>query len=139
MKSYLNKNGLNGSFTVEMSFIMPVILMVIMGCIMIVFYFHDKIIIAGAAYETAVVGGTKARNREGVSEDELQRMFKERVGDKCILFPGAKASISVTDEEIRVEASASRRGMKVSVPRKAKVTQPEKYIRENRKWKERLQ
>ena len=45
---------LKGSFTVEMAFLMPMILFLIMGCIRISFYYHDKNIIAGAAYETAV-------------------------------------------------------------------------------------
>ena len=45
---------LKGSFTVEMAFLIPMILFLIMGCIRISFYYHDKNIIAGAAYETAV-------------------------------------------------------------------------------------
>ncbi|MBP3469913.1 MAG: pilus assembly protein, partial [Lachnospiraceae bacterium] len=49
-----------------MSFLMPMILFLILSCILAVFYYHDKNIISGAAYETAVVGSTKAREREGV-------------------------------------------------------------------------
>ena len=52
---------LKGSFTVEMAFLIPMILFLIMGCIRISFYYHDKNIIAGAAYETAVTGSTKVR------------------------------------------------------------------------------
>ena len=40
-----------GSMTVEMSFLMPMILFLIMGCILAVFYYHDKNILSGAAYE----------------------------------------------------------------------------------------
>ena len=62
------KNKLcNGSITVEMSFLMPMILFLILSCILAVFYYHDKNIISGVAYETAVVGSTKAREREGVT------------------------------------------------------------------------
>ena len=52
--------------TVEMSFLMPMILFLIMGCILAVFYYHDKNILGAAAYETAVVGRTKARENDGV-------------------------------------------------------------------------
>ena len=54
---------LKGSFTVEMAFLIPMILFLIMGCIRISFYYHDKNIIAGAAYETAVTGSTKVRDK----------------------------------------------------------------------------
>ena len=66
MKDY----KVQASMTVEMSFLMPMILFLIMGCILAVFYYHDKNILSGAAYETAVVGSTKAREKEGIKEGE---------------------------------------------------------------------
>ena len=56
---------LAGSLTVEMSLLMPLILLLLMSSILAVFYFHDKNILAGAAYETAAVAGTRAREEEG--------------------------------------------------------------------------
>lgn len=47
------------------------------GCIRISFYYHDKNIIAGAAYETAVTGSTKVREKDGISESELKRYSKK--------------------------------------------------------------
>ena len=55
---------LKGSMTVEMSFLMPMIMFLIMGCILTVFYYHDKNVLSGAAYETAVAGSTRMRERE---------------------------------------------------------------------------
>ena len=115
---------LKGSFTVEMAFLMPMILFLIMGCIRISFYYHDKNIIAGAAYETAVTGSTKVREKDGISESELNALFKERVGRKCILF-----------SRIRVQAAARRKKMAISVESRAAVTEPEKYIRDIRRIK----
>lgn len=126
---------LNGSFTVEMSLLMPMILFLIMGCMLAGFYYHDKNIIAGAAYETAVVGSTKAREKDGVSESELNTLFKERVGRKCILFPGARVTSLVGEEEIRISATAKKRRMSLSVECSAAVTDPEKYIRDIRRIK----
>ena len=120
------KHALNGSFTVEMSLLMPMILFLVMGCVLACFYYHDKNIIAGAAYETAVVGSTKA---------ELKALFQERVGKKCILFPGAMAVCSVSKEEIRVSAVAKRRKMSLAVESRASVTEPERYIRDIRRIK----
>lgn len=134
-KTYDRKVYLKGSFTVEMSFLMPMILFLIMGCILAAFYYHDKNVIASAAYETAVVGSTKAREKDGVSESELKRLFSERVGRKCILFSGAKASCTVTDEKIQIEATARKKRMSLSVKSEAAITKPEKHIRDMRRIK----
>lgn len=123
-------SGVRGSMTVEMSFLMPMILFLIMGCILAVFYYHDKNILSGAAYETAVTGSTKVREKDGVKEGELEQLFQQRVGRKCILFPGAQAEIVIGREEIEVTATSSRKGMKISVSKRAAVTDPEKYIRD---------
>ena len=132
---WMRVGNVRGSMTVEMSFLMPMILFLIMGCILAVFYYHDQNILSGAAYETAVVGSTKAREKDGVEEGELEQLFRQRVGKKCILFPGAQAAISVGKDEIEVTAAASRRGMKVSVSKKAAVTDPESYVRDLRRLK----
>lgn len=124
-----------GSMTVEASFLMPMIMFLIMGCILAVFYYHDKNILSGAAYETAVVGGTKARETGGVTEGELEQLFRERVKGKCIMFSNVRAAVSVGKDEIEVTAAADRRSMKVSVTKRAAVTEPEKYIRNMRRLK----
>ena len=126
---------LAGSFTVEMSFLMPLILFLIMGCVLASFYYHDKNIIAAAAYETAVVGSTRAREKDGTSEKELNQLFAERVGNKCILFSGVRASCTVTDEKIQIHATARKRKMMLSVKSEAVITNPEKYIRDMRRIK----
>lgn len=127
--------SLNGSFTVEMSILMPFILFLIMGCMLASFYYHDKNIIAGAAYETAVVGSTKAREKEGISESELNELLKERIGRKCILFSRVRSVCSVNEEEIRISATARKKRMTLSVESSAAITDPEKYIRDIRRIK----
>ena len=124
-----------GSMTVETSFLMPTILFLIMGCILAVFYYHDKNRLSGAAYETAVVGSAKAREKDGVTEEELEQLFRERVKGKCILFSNVHAEVSVGKDEIEVTAAAARRSMEISVSKRAAVTNPEKYIRDMRRLK----
>lgn len=65
----MNDYKVQGSMTVEMSFLMPIILFLIMGCILSVFYYHDKIILSGAAYETAVVGVQRRGRRRGSKKE----------------------------------------------------------------------
>ena len=63
-------------YTVEMSFLMPIIMLLIMSSIYAFFYYHDKNIIAGAAYETAVVGSNKAREKPDSQTIEAGQMWR---------------------------------------------------------------
>ena len=101
---------------------------------MFIFYFHDKNILSGAAYETATTGSIKAREKDGVEPGELEALFAQRTGGKCILFAGAGAEVSVTEEEVAVNVTASGGGMRLSLCRKAAVTEPEKKIRNIRRF-----
>ena len=130
------KKSFKGSMTVEMSFLMPIILLLIMNGILAGFYFHDKNIIAGAAYETAVVGSVRIREKDKITDGELETLFAERIGRKCILFSGSSATISIDEDEIVVNATARKGRFAVSVVKRAAVTEPEKHIRNIRRIKE---
>lgn len=128
--------SLRGSMTVEASFLLPLLLLLVMNSVLAAFYFHDKNILSGAAYETAVVGSTKMREKEQIKQGELQALFRERVGQKCILFAGSSARVQIGEQEICVEAVARKGRFGISVLKKAAVTQPEKAIRDKRRIKE---
>ena len=131
-KSILKKKY-QGSLTVEAAYLMPVIGMILAVSILALFYFHDKNIISSCAYETAVVGSTKAREKDGVSPDILIRAFQERIHGKCILFPDAAVEVQVKENLILVHAYSRRKGMTVSAEHRMKVKDPEKYIRDLRR------
>ena len=124
-----------GSMTIEMAYIMSVIFLVFFLSVTGIFYYHDKNIISSCAYETAVVGSVKAREKDGIEEEALNAAFQERIDGKCILFAGAQAQISVEEDEIAVAATARKGKMKVFVRQLARVTEPEKYIRDVRRVK----
>ena len=117
-------------------------------CILIYtfFYYHDKNIIAGAAYETAVVGSNKARekpdsqtgsgDRSGTDAAELETLFQSRVNGKCILLSTIQGQVTVEGDEVCVRAQGTWRKMKVSVEKRAAITEPEKKLRDIKKIKE---
>ena len=129
MRRVLMRNRLKGSFTIEASVIVPVILMMFIVVVYTIFYYHDKSILGGAAYETAVVG----TDRIGYGEEELETYFRKRIRGKLIFFSGVQQSISVEEEKISVECTAVRKGMRVCAKASARRTEPEKYIRNIRK------
>lgn len=124
---------LSGVITVEMTYIMSVILYVFFLCMLGIFYYHDKEVISSCAYEAVTVAGTKSREKEEVTEDLVQAIFQERVRGKCILFARVDAHVTVSEDEITVTASARKRKMKVEVSETARVTDPEEKIRTRRK------
>ena len=67
--------GCQGSLTVEAACLMPLVGLILVSSILLYFYFHDKNIISSCAYETAVVGSTKAREKEGVEASLLNQAF----------------------------------------------------------------
>lgn len=129
-----------GSATVELAYMMPIIFLAFITTIYIIFYFHDKNILIGAAYETAVVGAQKVRWDEEDVKGEMEKLFQERVRGKFIFFSRASVEIEISKEMVNVEARASKRKMRMSTRQKATITEPEQYIRELRKvqnaWKQ---
>lgn len=125
--------GCKGSLTVEAACLMPFVGLLLVSTVLLLFYFHDKNIIASCAYETAVIGSTKAREKEGVDASLLNQAFQQRIQGKCIFFPGARADIQVEDETITVSAYASRKYFSLRVVQRAAVTEPEDHIRRIRR------
>ncbi len=132
MKKSLKCN-LKGSFTVEASFIVPMILFLIMACIFTIFYYHDKNILIGVAYETSVVGSTLSREVNGVDAEKIESLAYERIQGKCIFLNHSRVEAEVSEEELQVSVSAFARKMRMSGSEKAPITDPEKYIRDLRK------
>ena len=127
------EGGLSGMITVEMIYIVPVILLIFFLSIMGIFYYHDKEVIAACAYEAAVAGSAKAREKDGVTDGRVQAIFEERVNGKCILFGNVRGSAEVSEEQIVVSASASKGKMRLFVSEAANLTEPEEKIRKYRK------
>lgn len=124
-----------GSFTVEAAVLVSAALFLVYGVIMLLLCFHDKNILTGAVYETAVVAGRKQTQEPPFGEEEINQLWKERISGKMILFRKAEVKIECQKEYVLISAQASRSGLQISAEAKAAVTDPEKKIRDIRKLK----
>jgi len=120
---------LQGSTIVEMAYLMPVVLLVWMFIIFALFYYHDKNIIGGAAYETAVVASEFLHEDTDLPEGKLERYFQERIYGKMFFFKSAVVQVSSGEDKISVKVMAEGKGLRISVERSAAVTVPEERIR----------
>ena len=122
-----------GVATVEMAYIMPVVLLVFVMLVYTTFYFHDKNILLGETAEAAVVGAQKERMLSGLDGGAVGNYFTDRARRKMILLTQLQISISTDGDDVIATASASHGRMKVAVKRKQSKMNAETYIRLLRK------
>ncbi|MBA4699937.1 MAG: pilus assembly protein [Ruminococcus sp.] len=128
----LNKTRkLKASITIEMAYIMPTVVLVLLLTIYTIFYYHDKNILIGAAGETAVLGAQIERQK-GENKADLHNFYRERVKGKLILLHLTGVEVTEGKKWIEVTAWAGKSRMRVSVRQKAVVPEPEKKIRKKR-------
>lgn len=114
-----------GSFTIEAAILIPLLFFLFAATIHVFFYYHDKNILAGAAYETAVVG----TERTEWEEEELKQYYYNLITGKLLWFPGASVEIEETEDEMIVSVKAQYRGMQVRAKAVMADTHPETAIR----------
>lgn len=125
----MKRKGLKGVITVEMSYILPMVLFVLALVVNTVFYFHDKNILIGAAAETAVLGAQMERKPDEKGQTDLSAFCSRRIAGKMILFGKPTVSVEVTDKQVTVSAAADRKGMSLEVRQQAPILKPEEKIR----------
>lgn len=124
-----DQRGLKGIITVELSYLLPMILMIFLMVVYVTFYYHDKNILIGAASETAVVGAQLERKPDENGKTDLSGFYQERIRGKLILFSEAQASVNITRKWVEVSACAERGKMRLNVVQRAPLADPETAIR----------
>ena len=94
------------STVVEMAYLMPLVLMVWMLVIFGLFYYHDKTILMGAAYETVIVGSEILYGMEEFPQEEMENYFRERIRGKLMFY--GQVSVNVYEEQQRINESVSK-------------------------------
>jgi len=113
-----------GSFTIEASVIVPVILMIFSLILTMLFYFHDKNVVVAISHETLVMGCGK----EQISAEELEQYLQRRVQRKLLLFEKVDVDAKVNDEKAGIVCSAKKKSMSMRVELHMCRTDPEQYI-----------
>lgn len=117
-----------GSTTIEMAYLMPLILLVFLTVVHITFYFHDKSILNGIVCE-AVTSGILFQRSEIGDPAELEVVYTERTHGKLIYFSAPEIQIRFSENSVSAECRADRGGMYIEIIRTAKSGHPEKRIR----------
>lgn len=61
-------NKRKGSFTIELACLMPLILLILIGCIYLCLYVHNRTWLTAAAYESAIIGSREMLVKDGTPQ-----------------------------------------------------------------------
>nr|WP_317283233.1 pilus assembly protein [uncultured Sellimonas sp.] len=131
----VKKKKLKASFTVEAAILVSMILFLLYGIILVLFYYHDKNILTGAAFETVTVAARKQIREPPFGEEETEKLLKERISGKMLIFRRAEVEVECQKNYVWISVQASRKGMHITTQARAGITEPEKKIRDIRKIK----
>ena len=123
------KMKLRGSLTIELAYLFPLVLLVFGVLLHVLFYYHDKNILLGAAHETAAYGA----GLEEVQEEELEAYFDTRLKERLLLFEQLEKKVGLQKETITVTCNAKKSMMSLGIECSVNRTEPEDYIRSVRK------
>lgn len=121
-----------GSTTVEMAYVMPLVFLVFLMIVRTTFYYYDKSILNGMAYETLTAAVQTMRNPKGETAD-AETFCRERLSGKLIYFSVPEVAVQTTKDQAKITIQASRGRMRIRVMRQAKIPHPEKKIRLKKK------
>lgn len=123
------KMKLRGSLTIELAYLFPLILLVFGVLLHVLFYYHDKNILLGAAHETAAYGA----GLEEVQEEALEEYFNTRLRGRLLLFEQLEKKVGLQEKKVTVTCNAKKGAMSLEVKCSVNRTEPEDYIRSVRK------
>ena len=127
------------STVIEMAYLMPVVLLVWAFVIYLVLFFHDKVLISAAAYETAVVGSEIIHEEDEIDAERLEFYFSERIHRKLLFFRSVSVVVEKENNQIVVTSGATRKWMVIEVVQSAAITEPEKQLRKIKMIKDGLE
>lgn len=65
---------LNGSFTVEAAFVIPIVLFIMTGLIYLGFYIHDRILLGLCAYQTGMESVFEEKPLHSLAKEKIQML-----------------------------------------------------------------
>ncbi len=103
----LKKYRFKGSYTVEASFLLPMILTVIVLIIYLAFFLHDRQVLYSAAY-TSALRGSQLINGEDIYS-QVEKSAGELIKNRLIGTGGLRTDIEINSDRITVAYDGSMR------------------------------
>ncbi len=102
LRSLVHQRGIcRAVFTVEASFLLPMIMGIMLLLIVTMFFLHDRIWYRCAAYESALTGNAEAVPDKGSAESKAAQKANDRIEER--VMPGSKATAQVHWNRLQTE------------------------------------
>lgn len=118
------------STTIELSMMMPVILLVITAVIYAGFYYHDKNIIYSKVYELGAIGKQESRLNPALDCKMLEEYLEKAIENKVLLITEISCSIEENNDQLCVTVEAYKRSMSIKVEKEFAIYYVEQNIRQ---------
>lgn len=123
---------IKGSVTVEAACIVPLFLGIFVFVVTLLFYYHDRCVVAAIAQETVVTN----MRVENYREEDAKQYFQKRIRNKLLLFSRVQAEIKTETEKIQIVCEGKKGKLRLHVEMQMSQTQPEKQLRDKRRWQQ---
>lgn len=90
------------SYTVEASFLMPLILSVITILIYGCFYLHDRAVLTGLAYEAALFGSRMEESDKDIILQQTKEMGNQIISNKVLSTTNVTTIVKITNDNVLV-------------------------------------
>lgn len=137
------KYRLSGSYTVEASFIFPMIMSVIVAVIYLMFFVHDRCVINAVA-DTAALRGSQLEPADNGVYQMVEESMRELLNERLLATGGIEKEIRITSTEVEVLCKGDMPipfhniRLPVKVTGYARRTDPVTFIRECRVIEEKV-
>lgn len=116
-------------FTIEIAYIMPIIILLLSGIVLSGFYLHDKNILYSKVYELGSIARQEYRMPQETMTSELEEVLVSGCKGKMLLFDSVTCYVERSGSEISITGEMEFRGKKVAVTRVFGLNDTEKNIR----------
>lgn len=100
MREKIIKKKYKGSYTVEASFLLPMILTVIVLIIYMSFFLHDRAVLQSAAYTSALRGSQMISGEKVFSE--VENSAKKLIANRLIGTDDVQTTIDISGDDVKV-------------------------------------
>ncbi len=128
---YLNRKY-KAVYTVEVAYIMPLIILIISGVVISGFYLHDKNILYSKVYELGSIARQENRTPHDGRSIELEEVLINNCKGKLLLFQFIECEIEERDDVVRIYAKMEFMSKSVSIERVFAIDNVEENLRAER-------
>ncbi len=125
----MSKKRFKASTTIELAYMMPIVLLAFTSIIYLAFYFHDKSILYSTLMEGTIIQKQQLHVQEPIKEADLEKHIKYQLSNKLLFFKLSSLNIVVTSEQINIEAIIEKHNLKIKEKNQRLLKRPEDNIR----------